>query len=56
MDFTSWVARIGTSASRIEALKTVFDELPLEAREYFSVNEQRSFAIDAGWFEVRKRP
>jgi ubiquinone/menaquinone biosynthesis C-methylase UbiE len=37
MEFDGWVARIGTSAARIEALKTVFDELPGEAREYFLV-------------------
>ena len=59
MEFPGWVARIGTSAARIDALQTVFDELPGEAREYFSVGENRagrpgSFSIDAGWFEVRK--
>ncbi len=56
MEFEGWVARIGTSAARIEALKTVFDELPGEARDYFSVSQNRSFAIDAGWFEARKAP
>lgn len=56
MEFAGWVARIGTSAARVEALKTVFDELPGEAREYFSVSQNRSFAIDAGWFEARKAP
>jgi ubiquinone/menaquinone biosynthesis C-methylase UbiE len=54
MEFDGWVARIGTSAPRIEALQTVFDELPAEAREYFSVGANRSFAIDAGWLSVRK--
>ena len=56
MEFDGWVARIGTSAARIEALKTVFDELPGEAREYFSVGANRSFSIDAGWLEARKSP
>jgi ubiquinone/menaquinone biosynthesis C-methylase UbiE len=55
MEFEGWVARIGTSAARIAALKTVFDELPGEAREYFSVGGNRSFAIDAGWLEARRR-
>lgn len=54
MEFAGWVARIGTSAARIEALKTVFDELAGEARDYFSVGANRSFAIDAGWLEARK--
>jgi len=56
MEFDGWVARIGTSAARITAVKTVLDELPGEAREYFSVSQTRSFAIDAGWFEARKAP
>jgi len=54
MEFDDWVARIGTSAARIEALKTVFDELPAEARDYFLVGANRSFSIDAIWLEVRK--
>jgi len=54
MEFDGWVARIGTSAARITAVKTVLDELPGEAREYFSVSQNRSFTIDAGWFEARK--
>jgi hypothetical protein len=55
MEFNDWVTRIGTSAARIEALKVVFDELPSEAREYFAVTEERSFSIDAGWLDVRRR-
>jgi ubiquinone/menaquinone biosynthesis C-methylase UbiE len=55
MEFNSWVARIGTSRSRIDALQVVFDELPSEAREYFAVSREHSFAIDAGWLEVRRR-
>lgn len=56
MEFDGWVARIGTSAARITAVQTVLDELPGEAREYFSVSQNRSFAIDAGWFDARKAP
>ncbi len=54
MEFAGWTARIGTSESRIAALKIVFDELPSEAREYFAVAHDRSFAIDAGWFAATK--
>lgn len=54
MEFDDWVARIGTSNSRIEALKVVFDELPTEAREYFAVTRERSFSVDAGWLEVTR--
>jgi ubiquinone/menaquinone biosynthesis C-methylase UbiE len=54
MEFGSWIARIGTSAARIEALKVVFDELPTEARSYFAIDGDRNFAIDAGWLRARK--
>jgi ubiquinone/menaquinone biosynthesis C-methylase UbiE len=54
MLFDAWVARIGTSAARIDALKTVLDELPFEAREYFAVTGDHSFAIDSGWLEGTK--
>jgi SAM-dependent methyltransferase len=53
MEFDAWVRRIGTSDARIAALKVVFDEFPREVREYYCVSPQRSFAIDAGWFEAR---
>jgi len=51
--FDGWVARIGTSDARVAALNVVFDELPQEARDYFSVSPERSFAIDVGWFAAR---
>ncbi|MDB6083262.1 MAG: putative SAM-dependent methyltransferase [Gammaproteobacteria bacterium] len=53
MEFAGWVTRIGTSAPRIDALTIVLDQLPSEARDYFAVSQDRSFSIDAGWFEVR---
>ena len=31
----------------------MFDEFPREIREYFAVGQERSFAIDAGWFAAR---
>lgn len=54
MEFDGWVDRIGTSAARVAALKTVFDELPNEAREYFATTPERSFSIDAGWFSATR--
>lgn len=54
MDFHSWVARIGTSAPRIAALEVVLDELPAEARSYFAVGADRSFAVDSLWLEAAK--
>lgn len=52
LEFDGWVARIGTSAARVAALETVFDDLAEEARRYFDVTAQRAFSIDAAWFEV----
>jgi SAM-dependent methyltransferase len=54
MEFASWVARIGTPAARIAALEVVLDALSAEARDYFQIGADRSFAIDAGWFEATK--
>lgn len=53
MDFESWIARIGTPAERVGALRAVFGSLPAEALEYFQVGADQSFTIDAAWMEVR---
>jgi ubiquinone/menaquinone biosynthesis C-methylase UbiE len=55
MLFDSWVARIRTAAARVDALKVVLDELPREARDYFAVTGDRSFEVDSGWLEARRR-
>ncbi|HEX4153664.1 MAG TPA: methyltransferase domain-containing protein [Steroidobacteraceae bacterium] len=52
LDFASWVARIGTSAARIAALKTVISDLGAEARRYLQVDAALSFAIEAAWMET----
>ena len=54
LEFESWIARIGTPAPRVAALKVVFEALPAEAREYFAVTPDCSFVIDAGWLETGK--
>ena len=55
MNFPAWIARIRTPPDRVAALHTVFDALAAEARDYFSLDQCNSFAIDAGWFESNKR-
>ena len=55
LEFQSWVTRIATPPARVEALKVVFDALPGEAREYFGVTPDYSFATDSGWLEATKR-
>jgi SAM-dependent methyltransferase len=54
LEFRSWIARIGTPPDRVAALKSVFAELPNEAREYFQVTAQFSFVTDSGWLEALK--
>jgi SAM-dependent methyltransferase len=54
IEFDSWVARIRTTPARVDALKVVLDEIPSEARDYFAVSRDRSFAVDAGWLEARR--
>lgn len=52
LEFTSWVKRIGTSQERIDALYATFAALPAEAREYFAITADHSFASDAAWIEA----
>ena len=55
LEFDSWVRRIATPARRVAALRALFDDLPAEAREYFSVSADGSFISDAIWIEAAKR-
>ncbi len=48
-EFDAWVARINTSVARIDALKTLMDELPEEVCQYFQLTKQRTFSIDAAY-------
>ena len=52
LEFASWVRRIGTPDSRVQALRAVMTDLPAEARDYFAIAADGSFAIDAGWVEA----
>jgi hypothetical protein len=53
LEFSSWVARIGTSTARIAALETVFAGLSTEARRYLEMGSGSSFAIEAAWMQTR---
>jgi ubiquinone/menaquinone biosynthesis C-methylase UbiE len=52
LEFSSWVARIGTPAARIAALEAVFAGLSDEARRYLRVQADLSFAVEAAWMET----
>jgi ubiquinone/menaquinone biosynthesis C-methylase UbiE len=52
LEFSTWVARIGTPAVRIAALQAVFADLSDEARSYLGVGSDGSFAIEAAWMQT----
>ena len=47
MDFVPWVERMGTQPEFVSALRLLLRQAPTEVREYFAVQEDASFAIDA---------
>jgi len=54
IEFSSWIARIGTPPPRVAALRAVFAELPSEVLEYFQVGPKLSFVMDSAWLEATK--
>jgi ubiquinone/menaquinone biosynthesis C-methylase UbiE len=46
-EFSSWVSRIGTSAERIVAIRSLWSSAPSEVRDYFKVQDDFSFELDA---------
>ncbi|CAJ0815205.1 class I SAM-dependent methyltransferase [Ralstonia flaminis] len=47
MEFDTWIARIRTPQVRADAIRDLFDRAADEARQYFAVAPDHSFAIDA---------
>lgn len=52
MAFDSWIARIRTPQVRADAIRDLFDRAADEARAYFAVAPDHSFAIDAMLIEA----
>jgi len=50
LEFTSWVARMRTSALRIEMLRAVQNECPQEVRDALSISPDGSFNLRTGLF------
>ena len=46
-EFSSWVSRIGTSAERIAAIRSLWSSAPSEVRDYFKLQDNLSFEVDA---------
>ena len=46
-EFSSWVSRIGTSAEGIAAIRSLWSSAPSEVRDYFKLQNDLSFEVDA---------
>ncbi|KQQ47224.1 SAM-dependent methyltransferase [Duganella sp. Leaf126] len=47
MQFDDWTARMRTPLERITAIRSLLDNAPQETRDYFAVQDDHSFTIDA---------
>ena len=54
LEFSSWVKRIGTSAERIAAIRSLWSGAPSEVHSYFKLQDDLSFEIDAMMISARR--
>lgn len=47
IEFSAWVSRIGTPAEGIAAIRTLWSTAPSEVRDYFKLQNDLSFELDA---------
>jgi ubiquinone/menaquinone biosynthesis C-methylase UbiE len=47
IEFSSWVARMRTPQPRVVAIRSLWDHAPDEVRQYFDVQQDGSFKLDA---------
>jgi ubiquinone/menaquinone biosynthesis C-methylase UbiE len=55
-EFSSWVSRIGTSAEGIAAIRSLWSSAPSEVREYFQLQDDLSFEVDAAMILATHHP
>ena len=53
LEFSSWIARIGTPANRVAALESLWSAAPAEVRAYYMLQEDLSFELDALMISTR---
>lgn len=53
IEFSSWVARMRTSAERVAAIRSLWRSAPDEVRTYYGVQEDGSFMLDALMVQAR---
>jgi hypothetical protein len=51
MEFASWVGRMQTPVVYVEAIRSLLQDAPQEVRDYFQINADCSFTIDAAMIE-----
>jgi len=56
MKFDDWTARMRTPAERVAAIRSLLRTAPQETRDYFAVQADDSFTIDATLFKAAQRP
>jgi ubiquinone/menaquinone biosynthesis C-methylase UbiE len=54
-EFSSWVSRIGTSAEGIAAIRSLWSTAPSEVRDYFKLQDDLSFEVDAAMILAHTR-
>ena len=54
IEFASWIARIGTAAPRVAAIRELWSGAPTEVREHYSVGGDFSFELDAVMLRASK--
>lgn len=47
IQFTAWIERIGTAPSHVAAIRALWSTAPLEVREYYGLQSDLSFELDA---------
>ena len=55
LDFDSWVARMRTPPERVTAIRSMWERAPDEVRQYFDVQSDLSFKLDALMIEATRR-
>ncbi|SAK40058.1 type 11 methyltransferase [Caballeronia temeraria] len=55
LEFDAWVTRMRTPPERVTAIRSMWTSAPDEVRQYFNVQEDGSFELDAMMIEARQR-
>jgi ubiquinone/menaquinone biosynthesis C-methylase UbiE len=54
IEFSAWITRIGASADRVAAIRSLWESAPAEVRTYFSLKNDLSFELDVLFIEAHR--